>query len=150
MNQYIKILELQMIMMLSFDIFIFSILLVCIKIWNAGSKTLISWWWWWWSSSSSLRWLGNSLNGWTTLHHQDCYKFPGAIQAPGQQVNNHMLNYSLQGLLKCYIYAEYHECINEKYLNMKITVSSFFIHYPTLLACSFKKWYRGSKINICW
>ena len=35
MNQYIKILELQMIMMLSFDIFIFSILLVCIKIWNA-------------------------------------------------------------------------------------------------------------------
>ena len=42
------------------------------------------------------------------------------------------------GVVKCYIYAEYHECINEKYLNIKIAVSSFFyIHYPTLLACSF-------------
>ena len=29
-------------------IFISSILLVCFKIWNAGSKTLIRWWWWWW------------------------------------------------------------------------------------------------------
>ena len=34
--------------------------------------------------------------------------------------------------LKCYIYAEYHECINEKYLNIKITVSSFFIFITPL------------------
>ena len=32
--------------------------------------------------------------------------------------------------LKCYIYAEYHECINEKYLNIKITVSSFLYSLP--------------------
>ena len=60
---------------------------------------------------------------------QVSWSHPGAMPT-GQQPYAEL---ELTGVVKMlYIYAEYHEYINEKYLNTKITVSSFFIFITPL------------------